>query len=90
MTTTTKDDDESSWNRARALVEEAHAAITDDVFAACNDPDADLDTPFGPGQHVYGECVDTRGICDVMQVSASDVLCDLGSGPGVFYRSFLL
>ena len=70
------------WKRTRAVVADAYAAITDDVFTACNDPNFDGETPFGPSQHVYGECVDTEGICAMMGVTQSDVLCDLGSGRG--------
>lgn len=57
---------EDEWQRARALVAATYAAITDDVFRACNDPGFNGVTPFGPSQHVYGEVSDTAKICAVM------------------------
>jgi len=69
------------WVGARDTVAKAYAAVTHDVFAACNDPNTP-EGSFGPGQHVYGEITDTERLCELLGVGADDVLCDLGSGRG--------
>jgi|AntAceMinimDraft_5_1070358.scaffolds.fasta_scaffold17736_1 hypothetical protein len=74
----------ADWTKARASVAAVYAALTDDVFGSCNDPEfaGSYQTPFGPSQHVYGEVTDTAKITALLGVGREDVFCDLGSGRG--------